>query len=287
MTQFSVYSNIPGSQILSSSPASPSGVVDGRDAVRPGVRLRSGWRAWTDLIWPVACAGCGRPGVPACAPCRAAVAGPAFSTPVVGWPRGWEAWAACGYRGTAARMLIAWKERGQFDLTEPLSVGLGAAVRACRAARGDPSEPWLLVPVPTTRAARRRRGADLMAELTRRAALACRPGAAGEYLGEPHWVGPPARPVQALDHLRRVRDQGALGAFERRKNLRGALVVRSCRRSEVVGRPCVVVDDVVTTGTTAAEAARALTSAGARVVGACFLSVTLRRQGVPEEGCRD
>jgi predicted amidophosphoribosyltransferase len=109
-----------------------------------------------------------------------------------------------------------------------------------------------------------------MAELTRQAALSCRPG----------WPGPPPRPVSALRHVRRVRDQGELGAADRRRNLRGALAIRPAVQRALAGRACVVVDDVVTTGTTAAEAARALTEAGARVVGHCFLSVTLRRQGV-------
>jgi predicted amidophosphoribosyltransferase len=202
------------------------------------------------------------------------VAGPAFRTPVVGWPLGFEAWAACGYRGRAARMLIAWKERGRVDLTEPLGAGLGAAVRALRAARGDPESEWLLIPIPSTRAARRRRGGDLMFDLTRRAA-------------EVNGSAPIVRPVRALEHARRVRDQGSLSAVGRRANLRGALSVRSAALELVSGRECVIVDDVVTTGTTAAEAARALTSVGARVVGACFLSVTLRQLGVPEEGLRD
>ena len=236
-----------------------------------------GWRAGLNLVWPVSCAGCGQPDIPVCPRCRAAVAGPAFSVPVVGWPVGFEAWAACGYRGTAARMLIAWKERGRVDLSEPLGAGLGAAIGACRAARGDPGSQWLLVPVPTTRAGRRRRGGDLMADLTHRAVSVCRSD----------WAGPPPQPIQALQHARRVQDQGALGASGRRANLRGALEVRPAAAKLVGGRNCVVVDDVVTTGTTAAEAARALTSVGARVVGACFLSVTLRQLGVPEWRSRD
>jgi predicted amidophosphoribosyltransferase len=113
-----------------------------------------------------------------------------------------------------------------------------------------------------------------MADLTRQAALACAPA----------WPGPAPRHLSALRHVRRVRDQGELGATERRANLRGALAVRPAVRQALVGRSCVVVDDVVTTGTTAAEAARALTEAGARVVGHCFLSVTFRQQGVAGAG---
>jgi predicted amidophosphoribosyltransferase len=239
--------------------------------------LRAAWQAGSGLVWPVSCAGCGEPDVALCVTCRAAVAGPGFLTPLVGWPPGWGAWAACSYRGTPARLLIAWKERGRHDLTGPLGLGLGAAVQACaveRAGRAGPPGEWLLVPVPSTRSARRRRGADLIFELASQAASACRRG----------WPGPipPPRPVRVLRHVRRVRDQSELGASGRRSNLRGALAVHPAARTALAGRNCVVVDDIVTTGTTAAEAARALTSIGARVVGLCFLSVTLRQQEVAD-----
>jgi predicted amidophosphoribosyltransferase len=239
-----------------------------------GSALLAGWRAGRELVWPVNCAGCGRPDVPICSRCREVVAGPAFFTPIVGWPPGWGAWAACSYQGAAAQLLNAWKERGRVDLTAPMGVGLASAIQACRGAKAGPRSQWLLVPVPTTRAACRRRGGDLLADLTRRAAATCRR----------EWIGPAPRPVQVLRHVRRVQDQAELGVSGRRANLRGALAIRRSSADLVVGRECVVVDDVVTTGTTAAEAARALTSAGAHVVGACFLSVTLRRQEVLEEG---
>jgi predicted amidophosphoribosyltransferase len=242
-----------------------------------GSSLLTGWRAGWELVWPVSCGGCGRPAVPICSHCREAVAGPAFFTPIVGWPPGWGAWAACSYQGAAARLVNAWKERGRVDLTSPLGVGLATAIQACREANTGPLSPWLLVPVPTTRAARRRRGGDLLADLTERAAMTCRRD----------WAGPPPMPVRVLRHVRRVEDQASLGVSGRRANLRGALAVRRSSANLVAERDCVVVDDVVTTGTTAAEAARALTFAGARVVGACFLSVTLRRQEVLEEGWRD
>lgn len=268
----------------------------------PG-RLAELWQAGGALVWPVSCPGCGLPDIQVCPRCRAAVAGPAFSSPVAGWPPGWDAWAACDYGGVPARLLLAWKERGRPDLTRTLADGLGAALRACadqpktEALRdggqwrgggqlraggvrgedgGSSTSAWLVVPVPTSRAARRKRGGDLMADLAREAARRCRPG----------WPGPPPEPVLALRHVRAVRDQAALGASERRANVYGALAVRPGTRRFVAGRRCVVVDDVLTTGATAAEAARALTAAGARVVGTCFLSVTSRQLGVLHGGGR-
>jgi len=86
--------------------------------------------------------------------------------------------------------------------------------------------------------------------------------------------------VRALRHIRRVRDQSGLDAVARRRNLSGALAVRRRTVPELTGREVIVVDDIVTTGATTAEAARALEAAGARVIGACCLCVTVRQQRV-------
>lgn len=240
---------------------------------RPG-RLREGWRLGWNLVWPAVCAGCGAPDVALCAACRRAVTGPAFFQPVVGWPPGWGVWAATAYGGTAARLVLSWKERGRHDLTGPFGAGVASALMACREASSEPPTPWLLVPVPSAAGARRKRGGDLVAALARRAAR----------LAGPAWVagghGPPPIVASVLTHQRDVRDQGELSARARRKNLAGALALRPGLRLSLPQRGCVIVDDVVTTGATAAETARVLTSAGARVLGVCGLSVALRRQGV-------
>ncbi len=234
-------------------------------------RFREAWRLGWGLVWPAVCAGCGAPDVALCAACRRAVTGPAFFQPVVGWPPGWGVWAAAAYGGTAARLVLSWKERGRHDLTGPFGAGMASALMACREASSEPASPWLLVPVPSSAGARRRRGGDLVAALARRAAR----------LVGPAWVagghGPPPIVAPVLTHQRDVRDQGELSARARRKNLAGALALRPGLRLSLPQRGCVIVDDVVTTGATAAETARVLTSAGARVLGVCGLSVALRR----------
>jgi ComF family protein len=73
--------------------------------------------------------------------------------------------------------------------------------------------------------------------------------------------------------LRRVRHtptQTGRPASARRANVRGAFAVR--RGAVVAGRTVLLMDDVMTTGATASEAARALMSAGARAVTVAVLA---------------
>ncbi len=77
--------------------------------------------------------------------------------------------------------------------------------------------------------------------------------------------------MPALHHGRRVADQAGLSIVDRRRNLAGAVSVKPRWRNVIRDRDLVVVDDVVTTGATISEAARALHRAGALgVVGAAI-----------------
>jgi ComF family protein len=67
----------------------------------------------------------------------------------------------------------------------------------------------------------------------------------------------------ALSRVRATAPQVGLGRRERAGNLRGAFAADA---RLVAGRTVVLVDDVVTTGSTAAEAARTLAAAGAHAV---------------------
>jgi len=70
----------------------------------------------------------------------------------------------------------------------------------------------------------------------------------------------------AVVRIRATRQQVGLGAREREENVRGAFAVPPRARIGVAGRRVLVVDDVYTTGMTAAAVARALRRAGAAEV---------------------
>ena len=203
-----------------------------------------------DLVLPRDCAGCSAPGRTLCARCAPALAGrPVHARPTPA-PDGLPPLvAAAAYDGVVRSLLLAHKERGRLALAAPL----GQALAGAAAVHGRGA---LLVPVPSSSAAVRARGHD---HARRLAATAAR------RLG--------ARVLPVLVHARGVEDQSGLDAAARAANLAGALQARRPLDGLVV----VVVDDVVTTGATLAEAARALTAAGATVRGAAVVAATVLR----------
>ncbi|HEY6369996.1 MAG TPA: ComF family protein [Candidatus Sulfotelmatobacter sp.] len=123
-------------------------------------------------------------------------------------------------------------------------------------------QPILMVPVPRYTSKRRQREFN-QAELIARTALKSYPE--------------PERLQLAEGLLLRTRDthsQVGLTSHPRRENLRGAFAVT--RAAEVTGRDVLLVDDVYTTGTTAAECARVLRRAGARQVWVATVAGTLK-----------
>jgi predicted amidophosphoribosyltransferase len=219
-----------------------------------------------DLLLGGSCVGCARPGRLLCRGCREELPGgaaPAWPTPV---PAGLvEPWAASVYEGTVRSMVLGLKERRLLGLAMPLARLLAAAV-SCELPRGS---PLVLAPVPSRPRVVRARGHDPTHAITVRAA---RQLEGGGFDVE----------VRRLLRLRgAVADQSGLDARERAANLAGSMQARARAVRRLLRRPeqvrVVVCDDVLTTGSTAREAQRALEEVGLEVARVATVAATPRR----------
>ncbi|WP_406459272.1 ComF family protein [Streptomyces sp. NBC_01622] len=139
--------------------------------------------------------------------------------------------------------------------------------------RSGVEAPVLLVPVPSARGVVRARGHDP----ARRIALA----AAGELRRS----GTPVRVVAVLRQRRWVADQSGLNSRQRLENLADALEVVAGGARLLVGGPVVLVDDLMTTGASLREAARAVREAITRDgPGGAVGATTAVYAGVSREG---
>lgn len=239
--------------------------------------LRAAW----DLVVPLTCAGCGNPGDTWCHGCQAAsrtwgrgrAHAPDPAPP--GFP---PLWSAAGYDGVLRTAITAWKDEGRRDLTphwaamlrEVLGVALAVDPSLRRAvSRGE----LRIVAAPSSRAALRRRGDAPLRDL---AQAVC--------------TGALARSgVRIVDATvrRRVGDQARLDAAARWSNLSGAMVLSPEAADAVDGARVLLIDDVVTTGATLAELARAVREAGAAQVWAVTLAATQRRSPAASRSAAD
>ena len=198
--------------------------------------------AWA-LLLPVDCAGCGANDRGLCGDCLHELAPDLTPRITAG---GLSVVTALRYEGRVRRIILALKEHQRTDVATALSRPLEAAIRRSLAA--GLAE---LVTVPTGRTSYRRRGYDPVALLLRPTGFAR---------------------SRVLMPARRTSAQKSLGSAARALNLSGALIARA----SLAGRRFVLVDDILTTGATLDEAARAIRAAGGEVLGAATLAFTPR-----------
>jgi ComF family protein len=232
-------------------------------------RAASALREIVDLLLPSRCLGCddriplGTAAEPVCAACHAQMREPPWPRcPRCHFPTGTgrtsESCMACSewpdalaaarsaviLEHPAERLVHALKYEGWRELAPVMArrmLGLEAPAGG--------NEPRVVVPVPTTARRRRQRGynqaALLAAEYALRSGLEC---------------------VEALERTAGGGSQVSLTPAERRSNVRGAFAAVSAEAGRIRGRHVTLIDDVLTTGATAGEAARALERAGAQGV---------------------
>ncbi len=151
------------------------------------------------------------------------------------------------------RLIADFKFHGRVELARALAGLLATAVRAAAVPL-----PQLVLPVPLAAERLRERGYNQAWVLARLLAAALGLAADAELL---------QRPI-ATAH------QAQLDRAQRRRNLHGAFMVDPRRRTALQGRRAALVDDVMTTGTTAREAAAVLLRAGAAAVDIWVLART-------------
>jgi ComF family protein len=210
-----------------------------------------------ELVYPTYCAGCGRHGdvfCPACAQSLVRIDS-GLSCPVCGRPVGTA--SVCGecmtrrkpfeqghfgfsYEGPLREAMHAFKFRGRKDVGRMLVrmlqdeiVPLGALFD-------------VIVPMPVTEKRLRERGFNQ------------------SYIIGQEMAAMTGKPLvyTALKKVRETRDQYTLSKDERRRNIRGAFAVARKER-DIIKKNVLLVDDLYTTGNTAAEAALTLRRAKA------------------------
>jgi ComF family protein len=139
--------------------------------------------------------------------------------------------------------------RGKSSHTQPISAALANVLWLNERAALETAQPDLVVPVPrfwTRRLTQAHHQAETISRVL------------SQRLRLPH-----ARTL--LHKTRLTPDQSELSAAQRKQNLRGAFSVWF-GRPQIVGKTILLVDDILTTGTTANECAKTLLKAGAQKV---------------------
>lgn len=215
-------------------------------------------RATADLTLGRCCAGCDRPGIHLCAECahqlRPVVrmhsrlhldeVAPGVGIPIlVPWD----------YSGVRRQVVYRFKDHGDFSVTHHLVDALATVLREVLGVI-EPA-PSVAIPIPGRRAATRARGFNPVLHLLTSATTR---------------VHHPLRIESHLVDSRIGRGNKRLGSVDRRAAVAGAFSVRG----RIPRSPIVLVDDVVTTGSTLREAAVTLMHSGVEVVAAVAVAGT-------------
>lgn len=200
------------------------------------------------LLFPSRCISCKELGSTLCLECKKEWNPSVYRQRFSQHPELWV-YSAISYSEVPSRVLLAAKEShikaADLLVADAIEYALAEWLKV----------DWAdtLIPIPSRKSAARKRGRQFIEEIAQSVAAN-----SGLAIASP------------LQHSRLVRDQSGLGSQQRRNNLSGALVVSGSHNG--LGR-AILVDDLVTTGATLDEAARALRYAGIEVIGAVTAAI--------------
>jgi ComF family protein len=229
----------------------PRCIVTGRIVDRQGVISHEAWQALSFIGAPL-CACCGMPFS------FAAEAGQRCGSCLAQLPYYEKARTALVYDDASREMILRFKHADSLHAVHSFVPWLQ------RAGAEILNDADVIVPVPLHRWRLWKRRYNQAAVLA-------------QALGRAHAI---AFMPDALIRTRATPPQGHMNAGERRKNVRNAFAVNPRRSDALKGRRIALIDDVLTTGSTAEECAKTLKKAGAASVSVLALARVVRAEQV-------
>ena len=205
------------------------------------------------LLFPTRCFGCRELGYSICSNCRKLWNPHIYKSTIVDL----AVYSAIPYSPVAKNILLAAKEQSIKSADQLVRSAIAASLQVLFQKYPNSA----LVPIPSAPASNRRRGRDFINEMA-------------IFVAKDMGVGV----LPLLEQQRLVRDQSKLNIASRRENLAMALSIKPQLRGNYSSESVVILDDLVTTGSTINEANRALTKAGFKVQAAATACVALRRR---------
>jgi predicted amidophosphoribosyltransferase len=166
-------------------------------------------------------------------------------------------WAAAWYRDEVRRVIVAWKRQGRGELEREMKRALARTAEAAAKVLAPVSLSVAVVPIPS-------RLIRVMARTgggTRVLAMAVTEALAGSGLAASY--------ADVLTRRASSREQAGRGARDRAAGREGTTGLR-----RVPAEPCLLVDDVLTTGATLLDAERTLARRGGKTLGAVVLAAS-------------
>lgn len=219
-----------------------------------------GVRSLTELLFPSRCIACSKLGISICLDCERSWQPSIYKKELI-TPNGtYPVLSAIPYSEIASKIILSSKENNLSVADQLIAAAISPTVKYfC-----DQYGTGVLVPIPSRKSAIRKRGRNFLMEIL-------------EKVAQDNSL----KITPLLFHVRAVQDQSKLNQSQRRINITDALSADSknqVRKFRENIEPVILVDDLMTTGSTLVEAVRALHSAGYEVKGAvtCAFAQPLR-----------